>query len=88
MNDYFDREDIESFTKAKSKTYTKEELINLIISMDLTIKRDDLIKLDISELQGIKKRLYLLEEKKFFSRYGNNNKARLYEYEDEDELKR
>lgn len=88
MNDYFDREDIESFPKTKPKAYTKEELINLIISMDLTIKRDDLIKLDISELQSIKKRLDLLAEKKFFSRYGNNNKARLYEYEDEDELKR
>lgn len=78
----YDREDIEQNYVPK-KEFTKEELIHLILQKDPSKTKETLNGLSLDEIKILNKTLDDEIERRYFARYGNNEKARLYEYEDE-----
>lgn len=78
----YDREDItQNFVEKKEKT--PEELINLIRLMDETQKEEELRNSSLKKLKEIKKRLDQKVFQRYEKRYIEEERERLYEYEDE-----
>lgn len=84
----YDREDIIKKRK-KTKELTKEQLIEILSNTYSTYGKSDLERLSIDELKEMKKQSDELEKKyyndledKYFKRYGNHERARLYEHQD------
>lgn len=78
----YDREDIEQNYVPK-KELTKEELIHLVLQKDPSKRKEALNGLSLDDIRVLNKRLDDEMERRYFARYGNKEKARLYEYEDE-----
>ena len=86
---YFSEMDMEDQSykrKSSSKKSTqsvglaKEQLINQMV-LNFNQKREELENLSSKDLQ---KRFDLLSQKRYLKQYGNSERARLYEYQDDE----
>ncbi len=85
---YFSEEDIkrtEEEPKISKNAPTKEQLIKKICFKDSKMKKENLEKLSYFQLKLLLEKLELIEKQRYFSKYGQKEKSRLYEINDEEE---
>ena len=79
----YDREDKEQ-NSVKKEELTREQLIEILCNMYSTLDKNELGRMSTEELKEMKEQMDKIQERTYFKHYGNNERARLYEHQDDD----